>query len=242
MVIAVIMCYIIYNRIRHLLIRKSLYMPHPSIIRQNLYESLPFVERMAMDRRDMEARQKREAEIVASDRTDEVANLVRLGFSEDFIDDVREWKSEQRAIPVISDDGTTAYVPVLKLDPQWRLSDQEADLVLRCVPKGGNGKGVGQTERVFLDICNWWMKAQEVNLTWQHLPSDLGNAAGYKSRMREWQVRGWFNLLYGALLETPGLSPARLAEFAALADREIVINREHKLRKGNKAVVKKGAK
>jgi hypothetical protein len=242
MVIVVIMCYIIYNRIRHLLIRKSLYMPHPSIIRQNLYESLPFVDRMKMDRRDMEARQKREAEIAASDRTDEVANLVRLGFSECFIDFVKEWKSEQRSIPVISDGTTTAYVPVLDLDPKWRLSDQEAELVLRCIPKGGNGKGVGQTERVFLDICNWWMKAQEVNLTWQHLPSDLGNVAGYKSRMREWQVRGWFNLLYGALLEHPGLSPARLAEFAALADREIVINREHKLRKGNKAVVKKGAK
>jgi hypothetical protein len=216
-------------------------MPHPSIIRQNLYESLPFVERMAMDRRDMEARQKREAEICASDRTDEVANLVRLGFSECFIDFVREWKSEQRSIPVISDDGTTtAYVPVLNLDPKWRLSDQEAELVLRCMPKSAFAKPYGDRDILFLDVMNWFEKAQAVNLTWLNLPSDLNvKISVIRSRQRDWQLKKWFNKLYDNLLATPGLSDERLAEFKAMADREIDAGRAHQVRATNKAVVKK---
>jgi hypothetical protein len=215
-------------------------MPHPSYIRQCLYESLPFIERMAMDKREIEAQRKREAEIAASNRTDDVARAVRLGFSECFMEMVNEFKEKERNTPRPIGSGPTsglgAVTPVvLKVQPNWKLSDAEVEILRTCWPKRKHDKVFGNKDRAFIDACIWYGEAVSQNLTFVHMPPELGNVKTLKTRMRDWDIAGVFDTLYNRLLEAQGLSPERMTQFRGMADRGINYARAYRERLANKS-------
>jgi hypothetical protein len=234
------MCYYIHLRLHPLTLDIQQMPHHPSIIRQNLYESLPFAERMEMDRREIEAGEKREAEIAASNRTDEVAQAIRAGFSEDFWDFVKEFKEQERTRGGILEHLPTSGLgavstPVLKVQAGWFLSDAEVAVIKSCWPHRKRERPFSATDVAFLNACIWYGEALAAGLTWTSCPAGLGTVKSLKGRMRDWDIAGQFDALYNRLLEARTLSPERMLQFKNMADRGIAYAREYRERLAKKS-------
>jgi hypothetical protein len=124
---------------------------------------------------------------------------------------------------------------ILKVQPNWKLSEAEVEVLRTCWPKRKRDKPFSAKDVAFINACVWYGEAVAQELTWASMPGELGNVKTIKTRMRDWDIAGVFDTLYNRLLEVQGLSPERMLQFCGMADRGINYARAYRERLANKS-------
>jgi hypothetical protein len=203
------------------------------------YDGLTFIEKRALDNKQFAEREVREKEIKARGSDHIVASWMAGVFDALGVNSV----AELRAVVLDgaqTEIGTTDKgkpIAVLKIQAGWKLTDAESSAILPCIPRPKHTPKVGVKERKFLDVCLWYLRATENDMSWANMPSELGQISASKARMRDWCNSGMFNEVYNNLLKAQGLSPERMKDFRDLADREIIQARATLERTATKALI-----